>query len=253
MQKNDYLGKKYGSLVCVEPVGKEFLFRCDCGGERTASIGDVTKVFKKGGVPRCRQNCPLRVNPQHKHGESKTRFYGIWAAMRKRCENPCDPAYHYYGGRGIKVCERWSSFEAFRDDMKATYKPSLTLERVDNNGNYCPENCVWADRKTQAANRRTNHYVEVDGEKVHVAELARRVGINEASMRERIEKGKNVLEPPKRAKVYDTLLGPMTIAEMAKHVGIPPRAMRQRIYTYKMPREQWLKPKRERRSQPTTS
>lgn len=88
--------------------------------------------------------CPVQRHP----------LYGTWAMMLGRCLNPTDPNFHSYGGRGIKVCERWHHFANFAEDMGAKPSPDLSIERMDNNAGYCPDNCVWGTRSDQCVNRR---------------------------------------------------------------------------------------------------
>lgn len=252
MRRKDYLGERFGKLECIGRDGRKWIWRCDCGNQRIATAGDILKVVNRNGVPHCNSACRLRERAKT-HGMSKTRFYRIWAGMRQRCQNPESPAYPYYGGRGIRVCDRWESFEAFHEDMAHSYAKGLTLERLDNDGDYCPENCEWATRKDQASNRRNNHYVEFECETITVSEASRRVGIEESSMRQRLAEGRDIMSPPKRAKVYETLEGPMTIAEMANKVGVHPRTIRKRIYTYELPIERWLEPVRQQRTTSSTA
>ena len=83
-------------------------------------------------------------------------LYSIWRGMKSRCNNPKDYSYKCYGGRGIKVCKRWETFEDFRDDLFSTYMKPLVLDRIDNTGDYTPENCRWVTRKTDSRNNRRN-------------------------------------------------------------------------------------------------
>lgn len=123
------------------------------------------------------------------HGLSKrgkTRAtYRIWESMMCRCSNPKDKAYGLYGGRGIYVCERWRDPVHFYSDM-GNRPVGMSLERKDNDGPYSPDNCIWADRITQANNRRNNRYLIWAGERKTIAELARITGIHERCIFDRI-------------------------------------------------------------------
>ena len=113
-----------------------------------------------------------------------TRFYKIWAKMKERCLNKNCAAYLSYGGRGITVCDRWHKFENFRDDMYESYlshvnefgEKNTSIDRIDNNGNYCKENCRWATRKEQNNNTRKNVYVKYKDRVVTMAEYSRITG-----------------------------------------------------------------------------
>ena len=119
-------------------------------------MANVSKRFDLGKHTRTHGMANSRVSGY------KSRAYGIWQAMKDRCSNKNRADYHCYGGKGISVCDRWLTFTNFYEDMG---EPPLTytLERLNKDGDYCPENCVWADRKTQAANTSRNRTVVVEG------------------------------------------------------------------------------------------
>jgi hypothetical protein len=104
-------------------------------------------------------------NPNYKHGLWNHPLYNHWNAMRNRCLSVNNKQYHNYGGRGIKICDRWiNSIENFIEDMQDTYKPGLTLERKDNDGNYEPNNCKWATHEEQSENTSTNINITINDE-----------------------------------------------------------------------------------------
>ena len=124
-----------------------------------------------------------------RHGMKNTREYKSWTHMIGRCCNPTDRAYRHYGGRGIRVCDRWrASFEAFYADM-GPKPPGLTLERIDVNGHYEPANCKWASVTAQARNRRSSRVVTYRGERMCLAEACDRAGLPYNRVQRRLELG----------------------------------------------------------------
>lgn len=109
-------------------------------------------------------------------------LYYTWSNMKKRCQNESAPDYSRYGGRGIKVCSRWQSFKVFETDMMPTYKKGLSLDRIDNNGNYCPENCRWATAIEQANNTRRVKPITFNGLTMTLNQWARHLGIKRSTL-----------------------------------------------------------------------
>ena len=190
---NDLTGKRFGRLLVLRFVEVRtgcsvFLCRCDCGAEIEAKGKNLN-----GGIVRscgCLQRDIAR-KLSTTHGETKrgqhSSEYRCWHDIKRRCTGQLRPDWKHYGGRGIKVCERWfNSFENFLRDMGRKPSSKHTIERQDNDGDYCPENCTWSTRKVQANNRRANHFVEFMGERMTISQWAIKKGIKKQTLFNRL-------------------------------------------------------------------
>ena len=108
--------------------------------------------------------------------------------MRGRCNTPTNQDYPNYGGRGIKICDRWSNFRLFAEDLYPTFVEGMTLERIDVNGDYEPSNCTWISNPEQANNRRTSHWLELDGLRMNIKQWSVYAGVDRTSIYDRLKK-----------------------------------------------------------------
>ncbi|MHC3450821.1 hypothetical protein [Streptomyces prasinus] len=184
-------GMRFGRLIVLEvhdqDAGRAYRWkcRCDCGAEAIVRGGHL----KAGVTQSC--GCGIReaASRPRTHGQAHTPLYKRWRAMIERTRNPNASEYHNYGGRGIKVCDQWQSFEAFAADMGATFDEVLTLERRNVNGDYSPENCYWATTKQQTRNRRNNHVIEWSGRRMVVTDWAELLGLKPNTLIYRLRRG----------------------------------------------------------------
>lgn len=173
-----------------------WLAQCDCGRLTKVPVS----AFRSGGIKSCGcWNLEVLKRRKTTHGLSDTDEYRVWVQMIGRCTNQTNPAYARYGGRGIRVCEEWLKFEAFYRDMGRRPTPKHTIERMDNDLGYSPENCCWATPSEQARNRRSNHKVLLWGEEMVVFDAERRLGLCNSTIYQR---RKNHGETPQQAVDY---------------------------------------------------
>lgn len=197
----DITGQKFGRLTALRRVGSNghsalWLCKCDCGNETVVTLSHL-----KGGQTRsC--GCLLKETRKtsgkksgigirtKKHGDFGTRLYRIWAAMKRRCCNPHTKYYSDYGGRGIRVCSLWMDYVSFREwALSNGYADGLSIDRINVNGNYEPENCRWTTMKGQQNNRRNNVVLKYMGKSYSIKDIARISGASERTVRGRYERG----------------------------------------------------------------
>lgn len=198
----DETNKRYGRLTVIEQAlppehvkakdSAYWLCRCDCGNT-TVVIGSS---LRDGNTTSC--GCRQRaaaIATMTKHGMYKSAEYQSWQGMKERCYNSANRAYPNYGARGIVVCDHWrNSFAAFLEDMGCRPGPAYTLDRIDSNGSYCPENCRWATREQQQNNLRTNRVLTYNGKTQTLARWARELGIRRRTVSNRLSAGYSVDE-----------------------------------------------------------
>lgn len=131
-------------------------------------------------------NITGKKHSRYKHGFTKTPIYKKWEAMKRRCLNKNEKAYKHYGGRGIKVCDKWINFEGFYDDMSGSFKPGLSLERIDNDGDYCKKNCKWITMFDQMGNKRGVKLYSYNGESKSLFRWEKELGFKKGTIRNRI-------------------------------------------------------------------
>ena len=187
----DITGNRYGKLVVISFAGLKnnrigmWECKCDCGN--TAVV--TTNNLNSGNTSSC--GCLKSEHPNHKtHGMRQTKIYKCWCLMKSRCNNPNYEHYECYGGRGIKVCKEWDydfiKFYEYVSSLPHYGEKGYTLDRIDVNGNYEPNNVRWASKITQANNCRTNVYYDYNGESHTLSDWARIFNINPHTLNSRV-------------------------------------------------------------------
>lgn len=207
MKKEIKIGDKFGILTVINTKGRHIFCKCECGN-----------FFDDGHVRMItRKSCGCKKGKHSvTHGMRYTRFYKIWKAVFSRCYCKSDTSYQRYGARGI-TSEWKTDFFKFREDMYDSYlkhvstygEKNTTLDRIDNNGNYCKENCRWATLKEQANNKRNNVIIKDGSKEYTVSDLVEKTGLSRSLIISRFKKGykfKDIIKSNKFVNQFDSPL-----------------------------------------------
>lgn len=183
MKFTDLSGKTFGYLTVIERAGSDstgknstWLCRCKCGNTKIVNRSVLTRNDRKGHISSC--GCRTYESKNYTHGMSKTRIYHEWLSMRKRCSRAIAKDYDSYEGRGITVCDEWNNdFISFYEwAMNNGYDDSLTIDRVDVEKGYSPENCRWITIESQQSNKRNTVRINYEGEEWCLRTLCMHIG-----------------------------------------------------------------------------
>lgn len=189
----DKTGKRFGRLLVIDRAanvsgrrGVRWNVACDCG--RTTTV--YSSHLRDSKYPCCGCFVGARIAASRKkHGGHGSDIYNIWHGMRGRCENPSDAAFNLYGGRGIVVCDRWKDFANFREDIGPRPSKRHSIDRIDNDGPYAPDNCRWATMKEQCANRSTSIRLTVGGKTKTLVAWSQETGVGQGTIHDRLRRG----------------------------------------------------------------
>ena len=185
-------GQKFNKLTAIKfshkvKYTKHWLFKCECGNKKVFCVGNI----KNGHTKSCGCYNKEKLSERKIHGMCKTKTYMSWSALKNRCLNSNNPHFKNWGGRGIMVCKEWMKFENFYRDM-GEIPENKSIDRIDNNGNYCKENCCWSSPKQQQNNRRNNCLLTYQNKTKTVKQWSEELEINVKTIYARIKKGWSV-------------------------------------------------------------
>lgn len=216
MGKTDLMqivGQRFSRLIVVRfshtNKNSYWVCKCDCGNESIVAGNNLKRGISTSCGCLRKETTYTRSTTHH---DTRTRFYNIWCMMKRRILNPKCLDYPKYGGRGIQLCSEWMDFINFKNDMHESYlkhvaefgEKDTTIERKNNDGNYNPSNCCWATKAEQVANYRHNRIINYNGLTLHLAEAARKYGINPMTLVDRLDHGWSVeqaIEEPVRKRL----------------------------------------------------
>lgn len=223
----DLTGMQFTRLTVLEPVRRKgkLMWRClcSCGKEVITTKSSLKSGESKSCGCYSREICQKSIT---KHGKHGTRIYRIWKAMKQRCNNQNCNAYHNYGERGISICKEWEDFLTFESwALSNGYADDLSIDRIDVNGNYCPENCRWATAIEQGNNKRKNRLITYNGETKTLAEWARDKNMKVITLFNRLNRGASIedalTKDIRKARRDITFNGKtMCIEQWAKELGV---------------------------------
>jgi len=194
---NDLTGNKYGRLTVVGLSARKsgrksyWVCECECGKQHLGRSDSL----KSGYLQSCgclkKEQDRENLTKNHRHKESHTHLHNTWLGMKARVSNPNNKSYSRYGGRGIMMCDDWfNSYESFRNWAKQNgYEESLTIERINVDGDYEPSNCTWIPFNDQANNRRTTIWVEWQGKRQNITQWAKELDFNRVTLYDRYHRG----------------------------------------------------------------
>ena len=184
-------GDKYNRLTAIKFSHRNkwyeqfWLFKCDCGNEKNINVSNVRNETTMSCGCLGKERRMKAIKNRKTHRMSNTKIYTTWERMKARCLNKNYHNYKDYGGRGITVCDEWMEFENFYKDM-GNKPEGKSIDRINNDGNYCKENCKWSTPKEQNNNSRNNHLLTYKGKTLTISQWAEKTGIKYGTLKSRI-------------------------------------------------------------------